>query len=108
MVKKIVLWEILVPATKNDGTIFDIAHHNVWDERVRSFSGGITLLRSVTGQWVNSAKKIFIEKMIPVRIACDEQTMKKIADITARHYRQEAVMYYEVSRRVFIKHYDEK
>lgn len=108
MTERVFLWEILVPVSDNEGVPIEVAHHHVWDEHVRSLSGGLTLLRSVTGQWVNAAEKVYVEKMIPVRVACDEQTIEQIANFTARHYRQEAVMYYEISRRVFVKQYNDQ
>jgi hypothetical protein len=108
MNEKISLWEIFVPVTSNDEELIDAAYHRIWDEHVRSLSGGLTLLRSVTGQWVNADKKVYVEKMIPVRIACDEQTIEKIADFTAHYYHQEAVMYYEISQRVFVRQYDDR
>lgn len=40
--------------------------------------------------------------MIPVRIKCDESTIRKIARFTAIHYRQRAVLVYKVSDFCFI------
>ncbi len=42
--------------------------------------------------------------MIPVRIACGEEEMHHIADMTLEYYDQEAVFYYLVSEKVFVKH----
>lgn len=108
MTEKVFLWEILVPTTDNDGVPLEVTYHHVWDEHVRSLSGGLTLLRSVTGQWINAAEKVYVEKMIPVRIACGKQTIEQIANFTAHYYRQETVMYYEISRRVFLKRYNDQ
>lgn len=41
--------------------------------------------------------------MIPVRIACSEEQIHGIAKFTAGYYQQEAVMYYLVSEKVFIR-----
>ena len=43
--------------------------------------------------------------MIPVRIACSEEQIELISDITARFYVQEAILYYRVSDKVVIRHY---
>ena len=42
--------------------------------------------------------------MIPVRIACSEEEINKIIDITMVHYDQLAVMAYIISEKVIIKH----
>jgi hypothetical protein len=40
--------------------------------------------------------------MIPVRIAATETEMTQIADFTAKHYNQQAVIYYLVSEKVIL------
>jgi len=42
--------------------------------------------------------------MIPVRIACGEKQINEIMKITIKHYRQEAVMAYEISQKVKVVH----
>lgn len=98
------LWEILVPRTQ-DGKEIPLAYHKKWDEKIRDISGGLTILKTTKGQWVNPAGRLFSEPMIPVRIMCTRRQIEKIADITAAHYNQESVMYYCVSREVVIKNY---
>jgi len=94
------LWEILVPVTHILGTIKK-KHHKKWDHKISKIAGGLTLFKPKKGRWL-SAGKLFREKMIPVRIAATEEEIKKIADLTAEHYSQEAVMYYLVSEHVVI------
>ena len=43
--------------------------------------------------------------MIPVRLICTRSEMNRIAALTAQHYQQVAVMFYLLSRQVFIRHY---
>jgi hypothetical protein len=43
--------------------------------------------------------------MIPVRIACTEQQIDEIADMSAAYYNQEAIMRYRISDLVKITHY---
>ena len=60
--------EILVP-TQFDDTKEEIAaeHHREWDRLVREVSGGLTMLRSATGQWVHLGE-VQQESVIPVRL----------------------------------------
>jgi hypothetical protein len=103
-VDKLSLWEILVPTrVKNKGV--PIEFHYAWDEQVKAITGGLTVYRAAVGQWVSPGGKTVKERMIPVRIACSEDDINKIADITAKHYKQDAVMFYLVSEKAFIKHY---
>ena len=100
------LWEILVPKCDNTGKEYDLAHHHKWDERVRSLAGGLTILKSAKGQWISPEGQLFSEQMIPVRIYCDEPSIESILNLTLQHYDQKAVMAYEVSRNVKLKHRD--
>lgn len=91
------LYEILVPTVYGD-TLKPIKtrHHKVWDQRVKKLSGGLTILTPGKGIWVHEGKD-YVEKVIPVRIMCDDKTMGKIVDITLQHYHQISVMYYVIS-----------
>lgn len=91
------MYEILVPCG------FALSHHHKWDDFVRSQAGGLTLLRSVKGQWVNNGE-LYAEWVIPVRIACDRETIERIIDFTIAHYGQKAVMAYKISDEVIIKY----
>lgn len=75
-----------------------------WSPRYAT-TGGLTVYPPVTGQWLSPSGVLFRERMIPVRIACTSGQKDEIADLTARHYAQEAIFYYLVSERVVIKHY---
>jgi hypothetical protein len=99
------LWEILVPTVRNNGKPIRTRFHRVWDNKVREISGGMTILHPVKGQWVSPDNELFAERMIPVRIMCSEAQIKDIADITAAHYEQKAVMYYRLSDKVVIENY---
>ena len=99
-----ILWEIMVPTQYNDGRFVKTRHHKVWDEKVRSISGGLTIYKPAVGQWLSNDNELFKERMIPVRIACNEEEINKIIDITMKHYDQLAVMAYIISEKVIIKH----
>ena len=97
------LWEVLVPRFSNEKKEFPLEHHKQWDEEVRVIAGGVTILRTAKGHWVNPEGKIFVEEMIPVRVYCTEEEVERIMDYTRVHYSQEAVMAYLVSEKVKIR-----
>jgi hypothetical protein len=106
---KMKLYEILVPTMYGDTMRpVGLRHHKEWDKFVHKLAGGLTLLRPVKGQWLEiTTKDLMIERMIPVRIATTESNMNKIIDFTIKHYRQKAVMTYELSSNVIIRSADE-
>jgi hypothetical protein len=94
------LWEILVP-TRFDDTqeAISLDHHREWDRLVREVSGGLTMLRSATGQWVHMGE-VQEERVIPVRLIATREQMEEIAKFTARYYRQKVIMAYKISDEV--------
>ncbi len=101
------LYEILVPCQTNQGKPIRTRQHREWDRRVRLVTGGLTILPPAKGQWMSPSGELFAERMIPVRIAASYLQMETIADMTAKFYEQEAVMFYEISDNVVIKKYPE-
>lgn len=99
------IWEILVPTETQAGRPIRTRQHREWDARVRRVTGGLTVLQPVRGQWMASHGVLDSERMIPVRIACTEKEINQIADMTAEFYGQDAVMFYCISDKVFIKDY---
>jgi hypothetical protein len=100
------LYEILVPTVRPDGRPISTRFHRVWDEKVRAVSGGLTVLHPVKGQWVAPCGTLFAERMIPVRIACSREQIDAIADMAAKYYQQQAILYWKVSSEVVIHAYD--
>lgn len=98
------LYELLVPTIMNDKPI-RTRYHRVFDKKVREISGGLTILRPAIGNWISPSGELFVERMIPVRIACSRDDIEKIADIAASYYKQRAIMFYKISDDVHIKHY---
>lgn len=94
--KTTILWEILVPTIMNTKPV-RTRYHKVWDEKVRGISGGLTVLKPTKGQWTSSVGELFAERMIPVRIACSEEEIEQIMDVTLEHYNQIEVMAYKIS-----------
>lgn len=103
---KLLFYEILVPTVSSKGKPFRTRYHRVWDEKVRAISRGLSIIHPIVGQWVSQQGELFKERIIPVRIACSEDQIEKIADITAAYYNQKAVMYYLISEQVTIKNYE--
>lgn len=98
------IYEILVPTISNEGKPFRLRYHRVWDKYVRNITGGLSILTPIKGQWLNR-NSLYIERMIPVRIACTEEQINIIADYTAKYYKQKAIMYYIIGQ-VIIKNYE--
>ena len=121
------MWEILVPTEKRiktpkpevpEGTHFKedflklwqiqnsytTRYHRVWDQKVRAITGGLTILTPAKGQWVSPDGELFVERMIPVRIAATREQSEKIMDKTLEYYDQLAVLCDKVSDEVIIKH----
>lgn len=78
-------------------------HHKKWDEYVRKITGGLTINGVSKGQWVDpNTGALWVERIIPVQIACTPDQIKKIVNFTLEHYRQKAVMYCVLSSEVRI------
>jgi hypothetical protein len=100
------LFEILIPTIYGD-TMRPIRtkHHLEYDKRIQKISGGLTILSPAKGKWVYKGEE-YPEKVIPVRIMCNDSDMNKIVKITLEHYRQKAVMYYVLSNEVKVVYKD--
>lgn len=109
------LWEILVPYKmgKHDlyrhdqtkpksGRTVPLPYHQEWDARVIEITGGLTIHKTVRGQWVDDTGKLWKEAMIPVRIMCTEEQITEIAKFTIEWYQQQAVFVTRVSERALI------
>lgn len=91
------LYQILVPCNYNDtGKPVRTRHHKNWDAYVRKITGGLTILTPGKGQWIHKGD-LYEDRVIPVNIMCEEKDIKRIAEFTAKHYRQIAVMYFKLS-----------
>ena len=100
---KKILWEILVPTVRNDGTFIRTRFHKVWDAKVRSITSGLTILTPAKGQWVSPDGELYKERMIPVRILCTRSEMELIIDMTMIYYDQLAVLAYRISDEYILK-----
>ena len=107
----ICLWEILVPykmGEHSDSTLpkknrtIPVPYHQIWDEKVRTITGGLTINRVSTGHWLGPDGKLFKELMIPVKIGATKEQIVQIADFTLDHYKQLAVAYYKISDEFYI------
>ncbi len=98
-----VMWEILVPAS-NRKDKFSYDHHKAWDAFVNQFSNGMTVLRGAKGEWQAPDGTICNDRMIPIRIICTEEEIRKIIRFTIEHYNQEAVLAYQLSDNIILEH----
>lgn len=92
------MFMVFVPRESRKGVPFTVAHHQKWDKFVYDLSGGITILKSALGKWVNPNAKLEAEKMIPVMVGCTKAQMENIADFTVKHYDQVAVSYVKMGK----------
>lgn len=97
------LWEILVPRFSNEGVEYTVEYHQQWDKLTREIAGGVTILQTAKGHWLNPERTLFVEEMIPVRVYCSRGSLDKIVDLTLDYYNQEAVLAYEISSNVVLK-----
>mgnify|MGYP001387697254 CR=1 FL=1 len=100
----ICMWEILVPTIRNNGKPFRKRYHQVWDKKIREISGGLTICPVTKGNWVSPSGKLFIERMIPVRILATRTQIEKIIDHTIKYYDQEAILAFKISDEVILKY----
>ena len=98
------LWEILVPASNNKDLKFTYEHHKEWDEFVKDISGGVTIMKTAKGEWLSPTGELYIDRMIPCRIACSYEELSIIIDFTIEHYKQKAVLAYKISDDVILRH----
>lgn len=103
------MWEILVPTVvpnTNGKKFFRTRYHRVWDKKVREITGGLTIMSPAKGQWVSPNNFLFTERMIPVRIMCDRDSIEDIIKMTMEYYKQEAVLCYKISDEVIYRFSD--
>lgn len=98
------LWEIMVPYRFNNKKTVPLPYHHEWDAKVIEIAGGQTIYKVVQGRWQSPTGKVHREPVIPVRIMCSEENIRKIMEFTITHYKQEAVMCYQVSRIAIVMH----
>jgi len=99
-----VMWEILVPTVSNEGKPFRKRYHKVWDRKVQEFSDGMTILTPAKGTWISPDKRIFEERMIPVRFIATKEEAEQIVDYTLKYYNQEAVLCYQISSEIIMRY----
>ena len=101
------MWEILVPTIHRvSQRPVRVRFHRVWDARIRAISGGLTLLKPVTGEWVSPGGELFRDRMIPVRFIGTESQARQIVDLTLDYYDELSVLCYRVSDYVILKSQD--
>jgi hypothetical protein len=99
-----ILFQIMVPTIYGDTEKpISTRHHKQWDAYVRGITGGLTIAGVSKGQWIDpKTGALWIERIIPVQIACTQSEMDKIVNFSLIHYRQKAIMYCVLSNEVRI------
>ena len=99
------LWRIFVPTSFGDTQErVSLDHHQLWDEFVIYYAGGLTINNPFKGKWLSDFdSSTVVERLIPVDIATSRENIDRIIDFTIKHYRQRAVMAYKVSDEVIFK-----
>lgn len=101
----IFMWEILVPTIRRvDEKPYRTRYHRVWDEKVRSITGGLTILTPAKGQWISPCGQLHSERMIPVRIMATKEQIEEVIDHTLVYYDQLAVLCYKISDEVIMRY----
>lgn len=101
------MWEILVPTERRQqpGKYYTTRYHRVWDAKVRTITGGLTIMTPAQGQWTNpNTGELFNERMIPVRIIATREQINKVIDLTLDYYDQIAILCYKISDEVILKY----
>jgi hypothetical protein len=102
------LWEILVPTLRKNGKPYRTRFHRVFDAKVRSLSGGLTIVQPTKGQWVSPEGVVLAERMIPVRFMGTRAQMDEIVDFTLKYYEQQCVMCVKISDEVIFRYAKKK
>ncbi len=104
MSEEIKLWEILVPTLRDNGRFYSLKFHRVWDKKIESIAGGLSIIKPMIGVWTNpDTKETIRERVIPVRIACTRAQIELILDFTIKYYDQHTCLAYKISDEVIFK-----
>ena len=97
------MYQILVPCNFNDGKPVRTRHHREWDRQVSLVleNKGMTIHSPSKGRWYHDGE-VYKDRVIPVSLIATEDEMKKIAEITLKHYQQIAVLYFKISSETHI------
>lgn len=92
------VYRILVPTVSNEGKPFRKRHHIQWDKKVLEITGGLTInAPTIVEKWLDTEKKLYTDRNIPVDIICNAEEINVIREFTKKHYNQKAVCYYKIS-----------
>lgn len=63
-------------------------------------TGGMTIASPAMGKWDSPDGERFVEKMIPVKIACTRKDIMNIGEMTKNFYGQQQIMISKLSSEV--------
>ena len=86
------LYTILLPDKKE--------LHKDFLDYVADMAGGWTLHECTEGKWLNMYGEYEQEIMWPLSIACNDSTMKEIAQKAKKHFNEKSIMYWKASSEI--------
>ena len=99
-----VMWEVYVPTLRKNGKPIHTRFHKVWDQKVMAITGGLSIHHPSIGYWVNPFRRIYRERMIPVRIVATREEIEKVLEITSAHYEdEEEILCYRISDEIIFR-----
>lgn len=102
--EKTFLWQILVPTVRKNGKPYRTRFHRIFDTKVRSLSGGLTIIQPTKGQWVSPTGQVLAERMIPVQFVATRVQMEEVVSFTLKYYEQDCVMCIKISDEVIFRY----
>lgn len=99
------LWEILIPVTHKDGTPVTEKDHRIWRSSLEAI-GVHQFLAPGAVPWIVNEPHLVGVRMIPFRVACTQEQITQVANLTASYFGQDAILLYRVSDDVTLIRYD--
>ena len=100
LTERVFLWQILVPTTRKNGKPIRTRFHRIFDAKVRSLSGGLTIVQPTKGQWVSPEGRLLDERMIPVQFMATRAQKDEVVQFALKHYEQDCLMVVLISSEV--------
>jgi len=99
---QLILFEILVPCARTDGGPIHTKFHSVWDKKIQTITGGISIFPPTLGAWRKTEGTAYREEMMPVRIVSTRNQMQAIVRMTKDYYEQASILAYVISTEIIL------
>ena len=89
------LVELFIPLADNDGLVFGLAHHRVFEERLLDVFGGFTRRSDpIKGAWIDNGR-IYQDDLVIYVVRLESITLgsrvREAVEFAKAHYEQEAI-----------------